>query len=260
MIFIQTCTSQATTCNKNLTKYWSNHWKDLKDNKTIFLVLSRSTNTMIDNATDLLQSKVKIVIPIVIRPSTRLKSQEIFEIIGISRETAVSPAISYGELYTGMLISYGRLNCQTKQKVMEQMTYGFHTLKASSMNSVTLFQTCQMTMTEMEKIEVQPVWVLFISVATELQISKISANISFYIEAAEMLDYSFDEFEDRGVETCEKLMEHLKKCEVLINNSDIDIIIVSTFLLIVVAFAAAKTICCLREIRSNQVHNISEAP
>lgn len=257
VVFIQSCASQYIPCNKNLTRQWTSIFEDLKLSKKIFLVLSYSTNSMVENSTDLMQLKDYIRSPIVIRPSNKIQHTDMYEISGAPR-SAAQQDLTFVSIFTGKLLSYGRRYFKSDRKFMEQIFYNFQTRKALMTNCVTLFQTCQMTMNAMEQISVQKAWVLFISVPKKLQSFRIAANISAYIEAAEMQDYSFDEFGGKGIKSCEIVIDHMRKCKAEFFNVDVNKLIVSAISLILMLLAAVKLFRRIRKVWSNRVQDIRE--
>lgn len=262
MAFTQICASQDTICSEKLKPHWMSIWEEMNQNQTIFFVISYSTNAMIENSTDLMKLKDYIVSPIVVRPSQEFRNTDMYEVAGIPRSEDHRD-LMFLRVFTGKLLSYGRYYCKFEQKFMEQMTYGFfdktsHTTLNTTVEGVALFQSCQMTINAKKQISVLKAWILFVSVFDELQRLRIAANITSYIEAAEMQDYVFDEFRDKRVKSCENLKNHFVKCKADINKAYIDILFWSIIVLFVISVAAVKSFYCIREIRPNRVHNIRD--
>lgn len=250
LVYIQICASQNTTCSGYLTHYWTSNWNNLNEYKRMFFVLSRSTNVMVSNYRDLMNSGIDIVTPIIFRP---FRSSEIYEIAVVTSSIKLKN-LYFASIFKGKLTFYG--NYREKSNQTDLKIYVFRTQEVYSMNCVTLFQTCQITMTAMEQISGQKVWILFVSVSDELEIKKIAANITAYIEAAEMQDYRFFEFEVEGIDSCEILKNQLMKCKAENKTSVRDTFIACSFLLLMITIFAAKSFRCVRQIRSNRVHDI----
>lgn len=256
VVYIQLCASQDTFCSDDLTLYWSNNWNVLSEYKKIYFALSRSTNAMVANFQDLLDVGIEIVTPIIFRP---FESSETYELAVLtSGSTDNVQNLNFVAVFKGNLTLYGNYREKSNCTDYGLMTYVFETQDVFTVNCVTLLQACQMTMTAMEQISVEKALILFVSVSAELLSKRIFTNLTAYIESAEMQEYRFFEFGVEHIDSCEVLKKHLMKCKAEKESTDVDTFIVSAFLLLVVSISAAKSIRCIREIRSNRVHDICE--
>lgn len=244
----QVCRSQNTTCSGDLTDYWTSNWKNLKENKQIFFVLSRSTKVVVENYTKSLDFAIEIVAPIIFRP---IQNSKIYEIV-VSTSNFKSQSLYFFSVFKGRLTLHGLLN-QTDLK-----TYVFQTQDLANESYILLFQTCQVTSDAMDLIQVEKVWIIFVSVPTELQYKRIAESIIMHIKNAGMQDYRFSEFRGMGIKSCEDLRNHFIKCKVENETSVLNIFLVPVFMLLVVVIFVAKSIFCICEIRSNHVHDRSD--
>lgn len=249
VIFIKLCVSQNTTCSAQFTDYWTSNWEKIKENKKMFFVLSRSTNVLVDNYTELLTFGIDILTPIIFRP---LQSSEIYEL-------SVTSNFKFQKMYfvsvfKGNLTFKGIYRETFNQTEFKLDTYVFETEDSETEVFISLFHTCQLTMDAMERIHVQKAIILFVSVPTELQRLKIATNITSYIRAANMKDYIFYEFKGKRIESCEVLRNHLMKCKAEVIISDFRAVLVPAFLLALGVIAAVKSFCCVREIMSSRVY------
>lgn len=168
-------------------------------------------------------------------------------------------------VFTGKLQSYGRYYCKFEHEFMDQITYGFfalsktsHTTLNTTVEGIRLFQSCQMTVDTKKQISVLKAWILFVNVFDEQQRSRIPANITAFIETAEMQDFSFDDFGGRGIKSCEILSSILMKCKTDFTDFAVDQLIVTVLMLLIVTIIVLKVYQCILELRSNKVEDIRE--
>lgn len=245
MVFIQICSSQNTPCSGEMKNYWISNWNNLKESKEMFFVLGHSTKPVLENYTSLLNFGIEIVAPIILRP---FQSSKIYE-LSVIKNNSKSQSLYFVSVLKGKLTFYENLN-QTDLK-----TYEFQTQDLPNESYISLFRSCQMTINAMEQIEVQKALIILISAPEVVQIERIAKNTTAYIKAAKMQDYRFSEFRLRAIGSCESLKNHFIKCKAEYKTSALQIVIISTFILLVIAASVAKSFHYIRKIRSNQVHD-----
>lgn len=198
--------------------------------------------------------KFTIEVPTVFRKSS-LRHSEDYEIATVTDNATLRDS-KLSTAFKGSLKYFGIRHCTFNQTFVELTTYVFQPQDMSIENNVTLFQTCKMVVNDAKQMQVEKAVIIFASTRHVSQSSRIATNITAYIEATGMHDYSFDEFGGNGIDACKHFKDNLIKCKAEIINFDIEAYIGPILVLLVIAVIFAKFLFLIREIRSNRVQNI----
>lgn len=246
-----------SNCNKNLASYWTSNWRDLKERKEIFLVLSRSTNRWMENVRDSLPLKKNIQAPIVIKPTVGFPNPDLYGISFVAGSD-IYQEVGFATVLTGNMTNYGIRHWKFKQMWTEHEVYGFFKRNGLVGHNIVLLGTCKMTTNAKKEISVQEALILFVLILNNRLQENIEANLTAFIESAKMQDYLFDEFGNKGVGSCENLRDHMIKCKAAEEKtSSFDFIIPLTVFLFVIVIAAVKTFHCIYQPHSNRVQDMN---